>query len=163
MTAELERLKFADFEFERFPNGLCRARVDLQRRGGDDPYSGTFEGSGSATGALRCSAQASLLALAKAVGSSYSFELLGVKTVNADRDRGAFGAWRTDGASTRGILRLSRQLGTCGCRCRLECYQPLALQHRRHQVIQPPSWPGAVSVLRPRELCPTPTHQRRRR
>jgi hypothetical protein len=83
MTAELERLKFADFEFERFPNGLCRARVDLQRRGGDDPYSGTFEGSGSATGALRCSAQASLLALAKAVGSSYSFELLGVKTVNA--------------------------------------------------------------------------------
>jgi hypothetical protein len=82
MAADQERFKFVDFEFERFPNGLCRATVGLQKRGGD-PYTGTFEGSGSATGALRCAAQASLAALAQAVGAEYSFELLGVKTVSA--------------------------------------------------------------------------------
>ena len=82
MAVDQERFKFTDFEFERFPNGLCRARVGLLRSG-SDPYTGTFEGSGSATGALRCAAQASLAALGQAVGTDYSFELLGVKTVSA--------------------------------------------------------------------------------
>lgn len=76
------RLIFNDFEFERFPNGLCRARVDLGRRSGD-AYTATVEGSGSTTGALRCAAQASLAALEQAVQARYSFQFVGVKTVSA--------------------------------------------------------------------------------
>ena len=77
-----ERLVFSDFTFKRFPDGRCRAQVQLTRRGGDQ-FVGTSEGRGTDTMALRCAAQASVGAIQQAVEPGQSLELLGVKSVHA--------------------------------------------------------------------------------
>ena len=77
-----ERLIFTNFKFNRFPDGRCRAQVELTRRGGDQIV-GTREGRGTATVALRCAAQATVDAIQKVVDPERSFELLGVKSVHA--------------------------------------------------------------------------------
>lgn len=76
------RLVFASFEFRRFPNGLCRAEVQLERQDGER-FTGIAEGSGSVTVGLRCAAQASVSALQKVAPPERAFELLGVKAVSA--------------------------------------------------------------------------------
>ena len=77
-----ERLSFSDFQFNRFPNGLCRAEVCLTLS--DHPaYTGHSDGSGSATGVLRCAALASIAALQQAIQADVTIELLGVKGVSA--------------------------------------------------------------------------------
>ncbi len=76
------RLVFSNFIFNRFPDGRCRAQVELTRSGGGN-FVGTREGKGTETVALRCAAQASVDAIQQAVESGRSFELIGVKSVNA--------------------------------------------------------------------------------
>ena len=51
--------------------------------GENDRYTGECEGLASQAGELRCAAQATVEALAKAVKGAMSFELLGVKAVRA--------------------------------------------------------------------------------
>ncbi len=77
-----ERLIFTDFKFDHFPDGRCRAEVELTRRGGDK-FVGLREGKGAETVALRCAAQASVDAIQKVVDPERTFELLGVKSVLA--------------------------------------------------------------------------------
>lgn len=77
-----ERLRFAEFNLDRLPNGGCRARVDLTWRS-TDKFTGHSEGFGSQAGELRCAAQACVNALTEAVQGSMRFELFGVKTVRA--------------------------------------------------------------------------------
>lgn len=79
---EYERLIFSDFIFNRFPDGRCRAQVELTRRSGEN-FVGTREGRGTEIMALRCAAQASVDAIQQVVESGRSFELLGVKSVHA--------------------------------------------------------------------------------
>ncbi len=82
MAEIAERLVFSGFEFKHFPNGMCRAEVVLERRGGDE-YRGVSQGSGSTIGAMRTAAKASVAALELAVPSGPKFELLGVKATGA--------------------------------------------------------------------------------
>ena len=80
--ADDERLVFSNFIFNRFPDGRCKARVELTRLDGG-MFVGTREGKGTETVALRCAAQASVDAIQQVVESGRSFELLGVKSVHA--------------------------------------------------------------------------------
>lgn len=77
-----ERLRFAEFELDRLPNGRCRARVLLTWQG-DHRFVGESEGLTSQAGELRCAAQACVNALTQAVTDGLGFELLGVKAVRA--------------------------------------------------------------------------------
>ena len=77
-----ERLRFIEFDFERLPNGRCRARVQLQW-GDGSRFEGEAEGFGSEAGQLRCAAEAMLQAIQRAVEGQITFELLGVKSVRA--------------------------------------------------------------------------------
>lgn len=77
-----DRLRFAEFELDRLPNGRCRARVVLSWQN-TDRYTGESEGLASQSGELRCAAEATVEALGKAVDNAMRFELLGVKAVRA--------------------------------------------------------------------------------
>ena len=77
-----ERLRFLEFGFERHPDGRCRAKVVLERIGGDT-YEGGADGMASPAGELRCAAEATARALQFVVGDALRFELLGVKAVKA--------------------------------------------------------------------------------
>ncbi len=82
MMTDAERLIFSDFKFDHFPDARCRAEVELTRRSGAHVV-GTRVGKGTEIVALRCAAQATMDAIQKVVGPERSFELLGVKSVNA--------------------------------------------------------------------------------
>lgn len=77
-----DRLRFAEFELERLPNGRCKAHVVLSWQE-SNRYTGACEGLGSQAGELRCAAQATVDALEAAVSKAMTFELLGVKAVRA--------------------------------------------------------------------------------
>jgi hypothetical protein len=77
-----ERLRFVDFELRRLQNGRCRARVVLEWQP-HEQFIGSAEELGSQAGELRCSAQAAVEAIVRAMGTRVSFELLGVKAVRA--------------------------------------------------------------------------------
>jgi len=77
-----ERLVFSSFIFEHFPNGMCRAQVELEHQGGET-FHGTAQGSGSHVGSMRTAALASVAALEKAINPDASFELHGVKAISA--------------------------------------------------------------------------------
>ncbi len=77
-----ERLRFAEWELDRLPNGRCRARVGLTWKESEH-FVGESEGLASQAGELRCAAQACVNALADAVQGGLGFELLGVKAVRA--------------------------------------------------------------------------------
>jgi hypothetical protein len=81
-TASTDRLRFAEFELQRLPNGRCRARVLLTWRDAER-FTGEAEGLSSQAGELRCAAQACVNALTQAVHDGKGFELLGVKAVRA--------------------------------------------------------------------------------
>ena len=77
-----QRLKFASFEFDRFPNSRCRASVGLEQPNGFVILE-SVESVGAAASELRCAALATVEALSKAVGDACEFELLGVKAIKA--------------------------------------------------------------------------------
>ena len=77
-----DRVRFTDFALERLSNGRCRAKVTLSL-GDSDEFVGEVEGLASQAGELRCSAQACVIALTKAVKGEVRFELFGVKAVRA--------------------------------------------------------------------------------
>ena len=77
-----DRLRFTDFKLERLPSGRCRAKVVLTWID-DREFVGEVEGLSSQAGELRCSAQACVIALTKAVKGEVKLELLGVKSVRA--------------------------------------------------------------------------------
>jgi hypothetical protein len=76
------RLRFQDFSFNRLPNGHCQARVVLALGEGPE-FVGEADGVISQAGELRCSAQAAVRALERAVQPALGFEILGVKAVRA--------------------------------------------------------------------------------
>ena len=82
MAEAAERLVFSNFTFKHFPNGMCRAEVELERSGGEK-FHGTAQGTGSNVGSMRTAALASVAALEQAVPTGASFELLGVKATGA--------------------------------------------------------------------------------
>lgn len=82
MAEAAERLVFSRFTFKHFPNGMCRAEVELERRGGDK-FHGDAQGTGSNVGSMRTAALASVAALEQASPLGVSFELLGVKVTGA--------------------------------------------------------------------------------
>ena len=77
-----ERLRFQVFAFDRLPDGRCRARVQLSWIDGRE-FMGEHEEVTSQAGELRCSAQAAVQALERAVQDGVRLELLGVKSVRA--------------------------------------------------------------------------------
>jgi len=77
-----ERLRFVEFDFRRLPSGGCRARVELEWVAGRR-YVGQAEGIGSATGVLRCAAEATIRAIEASLDGRMHFELLGVKALRA--------------------------------------------------------------------------------
>lgn len=77
-----ERVRFADFDFRRLASGGCQARVVLEWQPGDQ-FVGMAEGIASPTGSLRCSAEAAVQALERAIEKRITFELLGVKALRA--------------------------------------------------------------------------------
>lgn len=77
-----ERLRFAEFDFRKLPSGGCQARVELEWVAGQR-YVGLAEGIGSATGVLRCAAEAALRAVEASIEGRMQFELLGVKAIRA--------------------------------------------------------------------------------
>ncbi len=78
----MDRLRFAEFELQRLPNGRCRSRVLLTWQD-TERFTGEAEGLTSQAGELRCAAQACVNALTQAVHDGVGFELLGVKAVRA--------------------------------------------------------------------------------
>jgi hypothetical protein len=81
-----ERLRFDDFQLERFPNGRCMARVGLQWTRGRS-FSGEAEGTQTKQGELQAAAKAALAAAGESVQGRVALELRGVKAVRA------FDAW----------------------------------------------------------------------
>jgi hypothetical protein len=77
-----DRLRFADFELARLPNGRCRVSVGLTFKEAER-FNGSGEGLASPAGELRCAAEACVHALTDAVQGEITFELLGVKAVRA--------------------------------------------------------------------------------
>lgn len=81
-SAVRERLRFSEFEFRRLPSGGCQARVVLEWMPGQQ-FVGVAEGMASATGSLRCAAEAAVRAIEQSVTTPMTFELLGVKALRA--------------------------------------------------------------------------------
>jgi len=81
-----ERLRFDDFQLDRFPNGRCLAKVGLQWTRGRT-FSGEAEGTQTKQGELQAAAKAAVAAAAESVRGRVALELRGVKAVRA------FDAW----------------------------------------------------------------------
>lgn len=112
-----ERVRFHDFQFERLPDGRCRARVDLAWTE-DRHYLGEADGVGSETGEMRCAAMATVDALTTVIsGHDVDLRLLGVKSVRAfdaivvivalgararERDSRLVGSYLTEADAPRG-------------------------------------------------------------
>jgi hypothetical protein len=79
---EPRRLRLVALRAQRFPSGLCRAEVELQRQDGEIVL-GARDGHAIALGDLRIVAEATIEALHRATRTGLRFELLGVKTVRA--------------------------------------------------------------------------------
>jgi len=80
------RLRFDDFELERFPDGRCRAWVQTEWTRGQ-LFHGEAEGTQTLEGEVRTAATAALAAVTNATGGGLSLELRGAKAVRA------FDAW----------------------------------------------------------------------
>lgn len=79
---ERERLRFADFKFNRTPDGRCSALVGLDWTDGSSA-TGSASGQSSPMVDLRVAAEATLRALDLFTKNIYAFELIGVKAVRA--------------------------------------------------------------------------------
>lgn len=76
-----ERLRFADFSFERTQAGRVSCRVVLDY--GGQAIEGTASGTASPAGDLRLGAEAAIRALETFTERGVTFELIGVKVVRA--------------------------------------------------------------------------------
>lgn len=76
------RLRFTGFDFQRTPNAICRATVELEWVAGD-VVSGRAEGVASPLGDLRVVADAALRAIEAFARGTLRLELIGVKTMRA--------------------------------------------------------------------------------
>jgi hypothetical protein len=76
------RLRFTGFDFQRTPNGVCRAAVELEWVAGDS-VRGHAEGVASPLGDLRVVAEAALRAIEAFSRGALRLELIGVKTMRA--------------------------------------------------------------------------------
>src|SRR5262245_10580201 len=76
-----ERLRFAEFCFNRAPSGICTAEVGLDWEG--ELHVGKSKGQSSPLGDFRVAAEAALFALQDFAKDAMHFELLGVKHVRA--------------------------------------------------------------------------------
>jgi len=76
-----ERLRFADFKFDRTPAGTCNVRVTLEYDG--VMYEGRASGQSGPLGDFRMAAEAMLHALEHFTTNSIRFELVGVKHLRA--------------------------------------------------------------------------------
>lgn len=81
-TPVRERLRFVEFDFRRLPSGGCQARVVLEWMP-EQQFVGLAEGIASATGSLRCAAQAAVRAIEQSINGRMTFDLLGVKALRA--------------------------------------------------------------------------------
>jgi hypothetical protein len=87
MDAESRRrLRFDEFKLSRFPNGRCKAWVQMEWTEGRT-YLGEAEGTQTKQGELQAAASATVNAAASAVEGRLELELRGVKAVRA------FDAW----------------------------------------------------------------------
>lgn len=77
-----ERLRFADFQAERFSDGRCRARLILETPEGEELV-GEATGIGTLESQLRCGAQAAIDAIARVTGERMRLELTGAKAIRA--------------------------------------------------------------------------------
>lgn len=86
MDERRTRLRFEEFQLERFPDGRCRAQVRMawtgQRR-----FIGEATGTQTMEGEIRASAEAALAAVAQATGGRLELRLRGTKAFRA------FDAW----------------------------------------------------------------------
>jgi hypothetical protein len=76
------RLRFAGFEFRKYPSGLAGATVTLEWKEGQK-FVGRAEGVSSSWADLRLAVEATLKALAEFTQHREVFELVGVKSVRA--------------------------------------------------------------------------------
>ena len=78
----IRRIRFDAFSLDVTAGGACRARVQLSWPGGST-HEGEQEGVDSSTGRLRCAAEATALALRRAMDGKVDLELLGVKAIKS--------------------------------------------------------------------------------
>jgi hypothetical protein len=76
------RLRFDDFQLQRFPNGRCRVTVRMEWTGGET-FTGEAEGTQTLEGELRTAAEAALKAASGSIRGRLGLELKGVKAVKA--------------------------------------------------------------------------------
>lgn len=77
-----DRLRFAGFDFRKYPSGLGGASVTLEWKDGQK-FVGRAEGVSSSWADLRLAVEATLKALAEFTQHTEVFELVGVKSVRA--------------------------------------------------------------------------------
>lgn len=76
------RLRFDDFQLERFPDGRCQARVQLEWTQGKR-FEGESDGTQTLEGEIRAAALATLPPVSQATGNRLTFELRGAKAFRA--------------------------------------------------------------------------------
>jgi hypothetical protein len=76
------RLRFDDFKLERFPNGGCRAWVQLEWTQGR-LFQGEAEGTQTLEAEVKAAASAALAAAAEAAEGKLTLELRGTKAIRA--------------------------------------------------------------------------------
>ncbi len=81
-TTRGARLRFESFTLEEFPDGHCRAEVDLQWND-KSPYIGVSEGISTVEGLMRAAAEATLQAVNAATEGGLELHLSGVKAMRA--------------------------------------------------------------------------------
>jgi hypothetical protein len=81
LSAGRERLRFADFSFNRTPSGQCSAEVVLEWD--NLVFTGRAIGQSSPLGDFRVAAEAALRALEDFAKDAMHFELLGIKHIRA--------------------------------------------------------------------------------
>lgn len=82
MNTRGARLRLDSFSLEEFPDGHCRAEVDLQW-GPEDAHIGVAEGTNTVEGSMRAAAEATLQAINAATEGGLSLHLSGVKAMRA--------------------------------------------------------------------------------
>ena len=78
----IRRIRFDEFSLDVTAGGACRATIKLSWPGGSS-HDGECEGVDSSTGRLRCAAEATAIALHKAMDGQVKLELLGVKAIKS--------------------------------------------------------------------------------
>jgi hypothetical protein len=109
MDERRTRLRFEEFQLERFPNGRCRAEVRLAWKG-NRRFIGESQGTQTMEGEIRASAEAALAAISQSTKGKMEFTLRGAKAFRA------FDAWLVVvSVNARGPGRSQRLWGAFPC------------------------------------------------